>query len=38
MYLHLLNDKPEVMNAFNAYKEEEEKKYEDNKIGQRVLW
>jgi hypothetical protein len=25
MYLYLLNDKSEVLNAFNTYKEEEEK-------------
>jgi hypothetical protein len=32
MYLYLLNDKSEVLNAFNTYKEEEEKQHEDHKI------
>jgi hypothetical protein len=33
MYLYLLNDKSEVLNAFNTYKEEEEEKqHEDRKI------
>jgi hypothetical protein len=32
MYLYLLNDKFEVLNAFNNYKEEEEKQHEDHKI------
>jgi hemoglobin-like flavoprotein len=32
MYLYLLNDKSEVLNAFNAYKEKEEKQREDHKI------
>jgi hypothetical protein len=40
MYLYLLNDKFKVLNAFNTYKEEEEKQLEDHKIlyRQRVLW
>jgi phage-related protein len=40
MYLYLLTDKFEVLHAFNAYKEEEEKQHEDHKIlyRQRVLW
>jgi hypothetical protein len=32
MYLYLLSNKVEVLNAFNTYKEEEEKQYEDHKI------
>jgi hypothetical protein len=32
MYLYLLNDKSEVLNDFNTYKEEEEKQHEDHKI------
>jgi hypothetical protein len=32
MYLYLLNDKAEVLNAFNTYKVEEEKQYKDHKI------
>jgi hypothetical protein len=35
MYLYLLNDKSEVLNAFNSYKEEEEKQHEDHKIWYR---
>jgi hypothetical protein len=31
MYLYLLNDKSEVLNDFNTYKEEE-KQHEDHKI------
>jgi hypothetical protein len=40
MYLYLLSDKFKVLNAFNTYKEEEEKQLEDHKIlyRQRVLW
>jgi hypothetical protein len=41
MYLYLLNNKAEVLNAFNTYKEEEEEKqHVDHKIlyRQRVLW
>jgi hypothetical protein len=40
MYLYLLNDKSKVLNAFNTYKEEEEKQHEDHKIlyRQRLLW
>jgi hypothetical protein len=30
MYLYLLNDKSEVLNAFNTYEEEEQK--QDHKI------
>jgi len=30
MYLNLLNNKAEVLNAFNTYKEEEEKQHEDD--------
>jgi hypothetical protein len=32
MYLYLLNDKSEVLNAFNIYNEEEKKQHEDHKI------
>jgi hypothetical protein len=32
MYLYLLNIKAGVLNAFNTYKEEEEKQHEDHKI------
>jgi hypothetical protein len=40
MYLYLLNNKTEVLNAFNIYKVEEEKQHEDHKIWyrQKVLW
>jgi hypothetical protein len=39
MYLYLLNNKVDVLNDFNTYKEEEEKQHEDQKIWyrQRVL-
>lgn len=32
MYLYLLNNKAEVLNTFNNYKEEEEKQHENYKI------
>jgi hemoglobin-like flavoprotein len=32
MYLYLLNNKAEVLNVFNTYKEEEDKQHEDQKI------
>jgi len=32
IYLYLLNNKVEVLNAFNIYKVEEEKQHEDRKI------
>lgn len=32
MYLYLLNIKAVVLNAFNTYKDEGEKQYEDHKI------
>jgi hypothetical protein len=35
MYLYLLNNKADVLNDFNTYKEEEEKQYEDHKIRYR---
>jgi hypothetical protein len=37
MYLYLLNNKADVLNDFNTYKEEEEKQYEDHKIRYRQL-
>jgi hypothetical protein len=40
MYLYLLNNKAEVLNVSNTYKEEEEKQHEYHKIlyRKRVLW
>jgi hypothetical protein len=32
MYLYLLNDKSDVLNDFNTYKEAEEKQHKDHKI------
>jgi hypothetical protein len=32
MYLYLLNNKTDVLNASNTYKEEEEKQHKDHKI------